>query len=125
MGRGGQALARRLAAAQRRRRLDSDRDEHPRVNQHSCSNEYASADSHGDPSSASDSDGGELPTTGPTTDPTTGDATTDTGSAEAGGAVPLDDEGCGCTTTDAPVGPRLLALALVCLLARRPRARPR
>jgi len=82
-------------------------------------------DSHGDSSSASDSDGGELPTTGPTTDPTTGDATTDTGSAEAGGAVPQGDEGCGCTTTDAPVGPRLLALALVCLLARRPRARPR
>ena len=82
-------------------------------------------DSHGYSSSDSDSDG-ELPTSGgpdPEATDTADTSATDPGSAEAGGAVPLDDEGCGCTSTREPASPRLLALAFVCLLARRPRAR--
>lgn len=81
-------------------------------------------DSHGYSSSESDSDG-ETPTSdGPRPD-STGDTsdTDETSSAEAGGAVPLDDEGCGCATTRPPAGSQLLALACVGLVTRRRRRR--
>ncbi len=78
-------------------------------------------DSHGNSSSDSDSDTGQLPTGGPA-EGTTSDAG-DSGGNGSGGAVSLDDEGCGCTSTRGDEGAQLLTLAFVCLLARRPRAR--